>query len=103
MKDNVTLNDFAGVSSYLVPSVMWTEKTEYTNPQNGLDDLELIGTISDPVSSKAPKLKDDRNWLVTSVQWEQLGLGCRVTVHYRMSGKNGWDEDIYSGDTDIQA
>ena len=103
MTDNVTLNDFAGVSSYLVPSVMWTEKTEYTNPQNGLDDLELIGTISEPESSKAPKLKDDRNWLVTSVQWEQLGLGCRVTVQYRMSGKNGWDEDIYSGDTDIQA
>jgi len=97
MQDKTTLNDFAGVKSYLAPSLIWTEKIEYNKVT--FEDLELIGTMSDPTHDSAPTPSGDRDWLVVDVSWAPKGIGCVATIKYRMSGRNGWDTDIYSKDT----
>jgi len=99
-QSGVEMNEFAGVTSYITPGVVWTEKHEYSTVK--FDDIELIGTLEDPESDKAPSLSGtDMNWLVISVTWEPLGKGCRTQIQYRLSGENGWDEDIYNDEIEV--
>jgi hypothetical protein len=93
------LNEFAGVKSYLSPNYIVTEKIEYAFAT--FEDLKSIGRVQSPGGAgggaqKARNLaRGQRNFLVTSVSWQAYGQGCIVTKNYRLSGKNGWDSEIY--------
>lgn len=94
-----SLNDFAGVKSYLSPNYVVSEKIEYAF--STFEDLKSIGKVQSPggSSSGAQKARNlargQRDFLVTSISWQAFGQGCIVTKNYRLSGKNGWDDDIY--------
>lgn len=97
------LNKFAGVKQFLVPSVEVQVILQYADAT--FKDLEDIGKVKDPEPSTAAGGVQKRdvqkyrtrkqNWLVTSVTWKPVGKGCTITKTYKLSGKNGWDKDIY--------
>lgn len=92
-------NEFAGVKSYLVPSVEVTETIEYSDCH--FKDAEDIGKICKPKKDSLTELDVNyempkkTTFLCTGVKWQSFGVGCIVTKTYRLSGPNGWDKDIY--------
>jgi hypothetical protein len=92
-------NEFAGVKSYLNPSLEVTEVREYSSVT--FSDVERIGTICKPRKDSVTNLdvnhkkRGSASFLCTGVKWQAFGTGCIATSTYRLSGKNGWDKDIY--------
>ena len=95
---NNQLNDFAGVKSYLEPRIQVEIICQYS--YLNMHDLTHIGRVRIPERTTSGQsfnslARGGANWLVTSVTWRGVGKGCEVRKVYTMSGKNGWDKDIY--------
>tara|TARA_Y100000004_G_C8951934_1_gene428927 strand:- start:1283 stop:2941 length:1659 start_codon:yes stop_codon:yes gene_type:complete len=97
-------NPFAGVKSYLYPSVEITEVVEYSDIK--WDDLDKVGKVCKPRKDSVTKLDAGQKlgeagtsapskFLCVGAKWQAFGTGCIVTLTYRLSGENGWDKDIY--------
>jgi hypothetical protein len=83
----------AGVDSYLEPSVEWREtKFQKTRPNSVTD----LGNIQDPAGN--PPDLAPRDWIVWSYSYIRRGALYQVTTTWRMSGRNGWDPDIYDSE-----
>ena len=91
-------NRFAGVSGYLSSSAIWTRSFTATRSPS----LEGLGKISAP--SGNPPTPEGRSWLYvgfsasfTSPSKGDAGRKIRgkVTQEWRLSGRRGWDMDIY--------
>lgn len=93
---NANLNK-AGVTSYLVPGVTYTQSiTNYDGRQSSAR-LNLVGKISNPPSSDIlPKVAAGRDWLLIGANSRQVGDGINVEYKWRLSGPNGWDQELYS-------
>ena len=85
-----TANTKAGVSSYMEPGAEWRETTFETSEPSTLSDLGKINSPSGP----APSL-GGRNWLAWSHSYQRRGHIYQVTTTWKLSGRNGWDSDIY--------
>jgi hypothetical protein len=80
----------ARVDSYLEPSVEWREtKFQRTRPNS----VTSLGNIQEPAGS--PPTLSPRDWIVWSYSYVRRGALYQVTTTWRMSGRNGWDPDIY--------
>jgi len=91
-------NWYAGVSSYLEASGVWSKSFKSTrNPT-----LEGLGKISTP-DGNCPVL-EGRNWLYTGFSASFISPAKNdpnrkvtgdINMEWTMSGRRGWDEDIY--------
>lgn len=80
----------AGVDSYLVPCAEWRETSFSTTEPNGIRE---VGTIDSP-EGNAPSLSG-RDWLAWSESYIRRGAVYQIVKTWKLSGRNGWDEDIY--------
>ncbi len=81
-------SDFAGVESYLVPTLIYRRTTPtQTRPL----DFSDVGKINSP-GITGP---DGSNWLKTSKTWRRDGGVFSVTEEWTNSGPKGWDDTIY--------
>lgn len=85
-----TASNKAGIDSYLAPGAEWRETTFQTTRPTGIKD---VGTIDSP-SGPNPSVSG-RDWLVWSESYIRRGKIYQVTTVYKLSGRNGWDDDIY--------
>lgn len=80
----------AGVDSYLVPGAEWREiKFQTTRPTG----MKNVGTIDTP--SGSPPTLSGRDWLAWSESYVRRGGVYQVQTTWKLSGRNGWDTDIY--------
>lgn len=86
-----TENTKAGVSSYLVPGCEWRETKFQTTRPTGIRE---VGTIDNP-AGPAPSLSG-RDWLAWGETYVRRGHIYQVNRTWKLSGRNGWDSDIYS-------
>lgn len=87
---NGAANTKAGIDSYLEPSVEWREtKFSRTRPST----IVTLGDIQTPDGS--PPNLSPRDWLVWSVSYIRRGGLYQITTTWKLSGRNGWDPDIY--------
>ena len=87
---NGATNPKAGVDSYLEPSVEWRETRFSTSRPTTLTGL---GNIQTPNGS--PPDLSPRNWLYWSESYIRRGGVYQITSTWKLSGRNGWDPDIY--------
>ena len=86
-----TANEKAGIESYLAPGCEWRETKFQTTEPTGICD---VGTIENPAGPN-PTLSG-RDWLAWGETYVRRGYVYQVTSTWRLSGRNGWDTDIYS-------
>ena len=93
-----TPNPRAGIKSYLSPGLIYTrvrtipDRTKITQGVN----LSALGRISTPPPSYLLPNVGNRNWLKTTARLESIGNGLRLHESWKLSGRNGWDEEIYT-------
>lgn len=93
-------NQKAGVKSYLEGGMLFREtltvKEDDTSGARNAADMEDLGKISEPPNVNTfVQIEDGRNWLLVTCSIEEVGKGIKVTREWRLSGRNGWDPDIY--------
>lgn len=90
-------NPKAGIRSYLSPSLSYEEIWVNGGGTGLTGTLANLGKIDSPPSSNCfPTGLDGRNFLLAAGDAEQVGTGLRITRKWRLSGKRGWDTDIYN-------
>jgi len=86
-----TANPKAGVDSYMVPGAEWRETKFQKSRPTGIRD---VGTIEDP-PGPVPTISG-RDWLAWGESYVRRGSIYQVTSTWKLSGRNGWDTDIYT-------
>lgn len=79
----------AGIQSFMDPSATWT-KVSFSVIKPMLRDL---GKIEAP-PGQPPKMSS-RNWLFWGVSSRKRGGVWELRETWKMSGRGGWDEDVY--------
>jgi len=91
-------NPKAGVQSYYAPTLVYSE-VELRSKANSSSiavNMNNLGKIDTPPNSDVlPQVSSGRDWLLTDCTVEEVGDGVRITRRWRLSGRNGWDPDIY--------
>lgn len=96
-KTNAVFKEFsagtvkAGVTSYVNPGAEWVETKFQRSRPSGIRD---VGTIDEP-SGPEPTVAG-RDWLAWSESYVRRGSIYQVRTAWKLSGRNGWDTDIYS-------
>lgn len=92
-----TPNPKAGIKSYLSPGLVYTrtrtipDRTKLTQGIN----LSSLGKISTPPPSYLLPNVGNRTWLKSTARMETVGNGLRLHESWKLSGRAGWDADIY--------
>ena len=92
-------NPKGGVRSYLSPGVTYVRTRTIPAVVSSAVGVSLrnVGYITDvPASRILPAVSSGRTWLQMGTTVEQIGDGIRITERWKLSGRNGWDTDIYS-------
>lgn len=92
---NGSANPKAGVKSYLVPQVTYTQE-KYLLATTSL--LGSLGKIDTPPSSNVRPSVGSRTWLMIGASASQVGNGIKLKRKWKLSGPRAWDEDIYGDD-----
>ena len=86
-----------GMTTYVVPSVTWTETREGTSPMTSAQ-LNLLGKVSTPRGGP-PTATGTRNWMLTGAGQEQKGTidGAiyQTTIEWTLSDRDGWNDFLY--------
>ena len=81
----------AGIESFLSPGATWEEISfSSTRPS----DLGSLGTIDEPSGSN-PTFGSGRNWIYSGATYTRRGGIYEIRKTWLLSGRNGWDTDIY--------
>lgn len=83
--------DKAGVEGYLSPGASWSEISFSSTRPSGMGD---IGEIDEPAGSE-PSFGSGRNWIYSGANYRRRGNIYEVRKTWLLSGRNGWDADIY--------
>jgi hypothetical protein len=98
--DSSDANKKAGVKSYLEGGMMFRETRTVKEDSNGNRQsagMEALGYIDEPPEvSTFVDVPSGRDWLLVTCNIEQVGEGLKITKEWRLSGRNGWDADIYA-------
>lgn len=84
------VNEKAGLESYLEPGAEWREISFSTTRPNTLSNLGRINAPSGPNPSAS-----GRNWMYWSETYTLRGFIYQRTRTWKLSGRNGWDADVY--------
>ena len=84
-------NPKAGVESFLHVGATWTEISFSTTRPTDLGD---VGTIDTP-SGPQPTIGTGRDWIYSGAEYTRRGKLYEIRKTWLLSGKNGWDADIY--------
>lgn len=84
----------AGVTTYLVPTITYTESTQGTDPMTAAQ-LNLLGKISTP-RGNPPTPSGSRNWMLTGASQEQRGELYQTQIEWTLSDREGWNSFLYS-------
>lgn len=91
-----------GVVAYLEPTLMWRERqrVEWDEVEEEVE-IAKVGNIDAAVPGNPP-IGGDRNYLYIGAQIEQDESGefADLVNEWQLSGRSGWDEDIYSEEDD---
>lgn len=120
-EDGTEANNKVGISSYLEPSVTWTEERTLGEGLTGSDIEDIIGDLGmyyDDVpkhinvpsgSTTIPNFYDSiggaggsRDWMLINATYEPVGKGGILRRTWRLSGRMGWNQIIYKEGTDSQ-
>lgn len=87
-----------GVVSYLDPGIVWVER--FTDKSLSGLQLDKVGNIMNPPGG-APS-GGDRNYIYTGATAEMSDDGEQFNIdrRWRLSGRKGWDPQLYSGADD---
>jgi len=87
-----------GISAYLEPTLLWRERfrTEWSKVADEVE-IAKIGNIDDEVPGNPP-MGGDRNYLYLGAQIDQDESGefADILNEWQLSGRNGWDEELYN-------
>lgn len=86
-------NLLGGISAFLSPNEFTWRERKVSNARPF--DVSQVGYISTPVGP-APSVNFPRNWLYMGVSYEQRGLSYFINREWRASGRNGWNQIIYT-------
>ncbi len=81
----------AGIESYLSPGATWTEIYFATSRPT---DLGSLGERDSP-SGPQPSFGSGRDWLYSGCEYTRRGYIYEIRKTWLLSGRTGWDEDIY--------
>ncbi len=81
-----------GVDSYFVPAAEWVETKFQNSRPSG---IRNIGTIDSP-NGPNPSVSG-RDWMAWSETYVRRGSIYQLTSAWLLSGRNGWDTEIYDG------
>lgn len=87
-----------GVKSYLEGGFIFSETTLEKDAGVVAANLNSLGKILEVPQGKGIgnlNAKGDFTWLLISCDVEPVGGGFKITRSWRLSGQEGWDEDIY--------
>lgn len=89
----------AGVKSYLGPGFVYSEEATYNRLAVETIALNMnnLGNIDTPPNSNIlPSVKAPRDWILIGAEITDAGEGVVFKRSWRLSGKRGWDKDIYT-------
>lgn len=92
-------NKKAGIRSYLSPGLVYIVTTTRSQANHSVVGIALagLGHIDTPPNSIVmPTVEAGRNWLKIGADVETIGDGIRITERWKLSGRGGWDTDLYS-------
>lgn len=87
-------NPMFGVESYLVPGVVWTERTIVLEIPPDL--LDGLGSIDDDPPGEPPSLPGDRNWLRIAADCKPRGNVFERVRKWLLSGPGGFVRQVYN-------
>lgn len=88
-----------GISTYLSPTITWTETTQSDIPMTG-QEIKKLGKrdLQGFIRGNPPKFgnyNDDYDWLMTSATQDQQGELYQTTIEWTLSEKGGWRHLLY--------
>lgn len=83
----------SGITTYTVPSVVYTETTTGDEPIPPAQ-LNKLGKISNP-RGNPPTVTGSYNWMLTGASQEQRGTIYQTSFEWTLSGESGWNEFLY--------
>ena len=96
---NPITNRKSGVTNYLDGSVIFQQVKTFGRPSGsseGRADLSNLGKrVIPPNVDRYVDVEKPRDWLLISCNVDEVGDGIKVTLQFKLSGRNGWDRDIY--------
>ena len=91
-------NVFYGVESWLVPGYIYEEVWIRGTSSSEANEFEKSGKIDTPPASSVRIKISGRNWLHFGGEVKPIGDGSKMTRRWRLSGPDGWIDDIYGED-----
>lgn len=93
----VQRNPMHGVSSYLVPGLVWSKN--YVTRSFSDSIVRALGTIDTPaigaLGQRPPSISGHRNWLKIRVKADWRGNIWKVSESWLLSGPGGFNPDVY--------
>ena len=83
-----------GVTTYVVPTITWTETTEGPTGMTAAQ-LNKLGKISTPRGGP-PTPSSTRNWMLTGASQEQRGTLYQTTIEWTLSERDGFSNFLYN-------
>jgi hypothetical protein len=85
----------AGVKTYYVPTLSWTESTQGSSPMTA-DQIGKLGRIDASPRGNPPTPSGTRNWMLTGASQEQRGELYQTQIEWTLSDREGWSNFLYS-------
>jgi hypothetical protein len=82
-----------GETTYIVPSITWTETTQGETGMTA-QQINKLGRISTPRGSP-PTLTGSRNWMLTGASQEQRGTIYQTQIEWTVSERKGYNSFLY--------
>ncbi len=83
-----------GVTAWMDVGVVWRKTWAVREAEVPRIRLQDLGRISVP-EGPAPRPGERRNWMLSGVRMRQRGNSVEVTKEWMLSGRGGWDLEIY--------
>ena len=97
---SLVVNKKSGVKNYLEGGMIFRQVKTYSSASSGSSlraNMKNLGYIDTPPNvSDFVDIDSGRDWLLITCNIEEVGDGLTVTMEWRLSGRNGWDIDIYT-------
>ena len=115
--DGTEENSKAGVSSYLLPAIIWKESRQLGDGFSSSETADIVEDLGKRYTKVPRKLQDadgsqqtlrdiasefsgERDWLLISANYTPVGEGGTIDREWRMSGRYGWNKLIYEKGSD---